>query len=210
MLPTPGLLAIGFAAQLFFSARTLLQWILSERARRVLSPSLFWILSLCGAWLLCIYGFLRSDFSIVLGQVVTYYIYIWNLQIKGIMKRIAAPLRFILALTPIVVALLLLRDAPMLSIRFFHNADIPFALLLFGSAGQIIFTLRFVYQWLYSVRKKESVLPVGFWILSLCGAFIIVVYGIIRHDIVLIVGQGTGIVVYARNLCIERNNKKQQ
>ena len=78
------ILAIGFLAQGFFSARILVQWILSERARRVLSPSLFWILSLAGAYLLCLYGWLRDDFSFVLGQFISYYIYLWNLNIKGI------------------------------------------------------------------------------------------------------------------------------
>lgn len=32
---------IGFLAQVFFSARILLQWILSERAKKVISPGYF-------------------------------------------------------------------------------------------------------------------------------------------------------------------------
>ena len=67
-------LSIGFLAQLFFSARILVQWILSERAKRVVSPSIFWILSLAGSFLLCLYGWLRDDFSIILGQFISYYI----------------------------------------------------------------------------------------------------------------------------------------
>lgn len=62
-------LAIGAMAQVFFSARVLVQWILSERAHKVLSPSLFWVLSLAGAYLLCIYGWLRHDFAIVMGSL---------------------------------------------------------------------------------------------------------------------------------------------
>lgn len=73
-------LAIGAMAQVFFSARVLVQWILSERAHKVLSPSLFWVLSLAGAYLLCIYGWLRHDFAIVMGQFVSYYVYLWNLN----------------------------------------------------------------------------------------------------------------------------------
>ena len=72
--------AIGFLAQGFFSARILVQWAMSERARKVLSPSVFWILSIAGAYLLCLYGWLRNDFAIVLGQVISYYIYLWNLK----------------------------------------------------------------------------------------------------------------------------------
>lgn len=208
MLPAPALYAIGFAAQLFFSMRTLVQWVLSERARKVLSPSWFWIFSLCGSWLLCIYGYLRSDFAIVLGQVVTYYIYLWNLQMKGVLGRVPVWARIVLLLTPVAAAVLLLQDAPNQIVRFFRNADIPLALLLFGTAGQIIFTLRFVYQWLYSARKGESALPAGFWIISILGAIVIVTYGIVRCDAVLIVGNGAGLVVYVRNLCIEQNNRK--
>ena len=67
--------AIGFIAQGFFSARILTQWILSERAKKVLSPNIFWIFSLTGSVLLFIYGWLRDDFSIIFGQLITYYIY---------------------------------------------------------------------------------------------------------------------------------------
>ena len=47
---------VGFLAQLFFSARILLQWILSERAKKVISPTIFWQLSLVGSYLLFLYG----------------------------------------------------------------------------------------------------------------------------------------------------------
>lgn len=80
--------AIGFIAQGFFSARILVQWILSERARRVLSPTVYWVFSLAGSILLFVYGWLRTDFSIMLGQLISYYIYVWNLNIKGVWKRI--------------------------------------------------------------------------------------------------------------------------
>ena len=77
------ILSIGFLAQAFFSARTLVQWILSEKAKKVLSPTIFWVLSLLGAYLLCIYGWLRNDFAIILGQFISYYIYLANLKLKG-------------------------------------------------------------------------------------------------------------------------------
>ena len=65
---------------------------------------------------------------------------------------------------------------------FFHNEGVPFWLLLYGSAGQIIFTLRFIYQWYYSYRRHHSILPIGFWIISLVGSGMIVSYAIFRHD----------------------------
>lgn len=196
------MIAIGFLAQIFFSARILVQWIMSERARRVLSPSAFWILSLAGSYLLCIYGWLRADFPIVLGQFIAYYIYIWNLRIKGDLRRLPAWVRWLLIFTPVIVLLLMPHDVPALVERFFGNADVSPGLLIFGSAGQVVFTLRFIYQWYYSVRRGRSELPAGFWILSLVGASAILAYGIFRSDIVLIVGQSFGIVAYSRNLYI--------
>ena len=47
---------IGFLAQVFFSARILLQWFLSERAKKVISPAIFWQLSIVGAYLLFVDG----------------------------------------------------------------------------------------------------------------------------------------------------------
>lgn len=82
--------------------------------------------------------------------------------------------------------------------KFFFNEDIPLGLLIWGSLGQIIFTLRFVYQWIYSRKRHESVLPLGFWIISLLGSCIIVSYAVFRQDPVIILGQSTGLIVYFR------------
>lgn len=195
---------VGFLAQGFFSARILVQWILSERAMRVLSPTVFWVLSLAGSWLLCLYGWLRADFSIVLGQFIAYYIYLWNLNIKGLWYRVPFVIRLLLILTPVAALSMMLMDAQAVSQMFFHNSDVPLWLLAYGSMGQALFTLRFVYQWYCSQRNGESVLPAGFWILSLVGSLLIVSYGVIRRDPVLIVGQSFGLVAYTRNLMIGR------
>ena len=59
---------IGFLAQVFFSARILLQWILSRSGpKKVISPAIFWQLSIVGSYLLFVYGWLRDDFAIILG-----------------------------------------------------------------------------------------------------------------------------------------------
>ncbi|MCH5240061.1 MAG: lipid-A-disaccharide synthase N-terminal domain-containing protein [Muribaculaceae bacterium] len=203
------IMAIGFLAQGFFSARILVQWILSERARRVLSPSLFWILSIAGSFLLCVYGWLRNDFAIILGQLISYYIYIWNLNIKGVWKELPAILRTIIFITPFIAIGFALSDFETNFSNLFNNEDIPLWLLIYGSLSQILFTLRFIYQYIYSSARNTSLLPAGFWILSLAGSLCIVTYGLIRHDIVLIVGQSFGLVAYIRNLMILRNQSKR-
>ena len=195
---------IGFLAQVFFSARILLQWILSERAKKVISPAIFWQLSIVGSYLLFVYGWLRDDFAIILGQIISYYIYIWNLDKKYQWKKLPFIIRTLLLLTPVVAILYMLKDASAFVDQFFRNEKIPLWLLIYGSMGQIIFTLRFVYQWIYSKRKDESLLPIGFWVISLLGALIIVSYAIYRRDPVLILGQSTGLIAYSRNIYLSR------
>lgn len=202
------ILSIGFLAQAFFSARTLVQWILSEKAKKVLSPTIFWVLSLLGAYLLCIYGWLRNDFAIILGQFISYYIYLANLKLKGVWQRLPKVIGYLLLATPIVAVAFVAQDASAFVARFLHNEEVALWLLIFGSVGQVLFTLRFVYQRIYSQRRKESQLPAGFWIISLTGSLLILTYGIIRADAVLIVGQMFGAVAYARNLWIITHEKK--
>lgn len=198
---------LGFLAQALFSARILVQWILSEKARKVVSPAIFWVLSMAASYMLFIYGWLRNDFAIMLGQVISYYIYIWNLNQKQLWKKIPAALRALLLVTPVAGIAFLMREGGSAFVRqYFTGSEIPLMLVLYGSAGQIIFTLRFIYQWWYSRKRGESLLPAGFWIISLIGSAIIVSYGIIRHDPVLILGQSTGFLSYTRNLFLSRNN----
>lgn len=205
---------IGFLAQGFFSARTLLQWILSEKARKVLAPSIFWILSIIGSYLMFIYGWSRDDFSILLGQFISYYIYIWNLYEKKIWKKFHSIIKIILLITPIIAIISVSHDISAFIDVFIKNEKVPLWLLIFGSAGQIIFNFRFVYQLIISAKKKESILPEGFWILSLVGSVIILTYAIYRKDPVLIAGQLFGFIIYGRNIMIgiqySKKNKKAQ
>lgn len=200
--------SVGFAAQFFFAGRTIFQWLDSEHRQTVTSPAAYWGLSVLGAFLMFIYGVMRDDFSIILGQLITYFIYLWNLDAKGLWKKFPVVLKGILLLTPVAAVAFLLKDAGTFVANMFHNKDIPLWLVVFGSAGQVIFTLRFVYQWFYSHRLQKSVLPRGFWIISLIGSGVIVAYGIFRKDPVLILGQSFGFVAYVRNLMIGFHNNK--
>ena len=74
------------------------------------------------------------------------------------------------------------------------------AWLLLGLTGQGLFSLRFLVQWWRSERAQRSVVPVGFWYLSLAGGVLLLCYAIHRRDPVFTLGQATGVVVYLRNL----------
>ena len=197
--------SVGFLAQILFSSRLIIQWITSEKTKRVVTPTLFWTLSLIASFLLFIYGYLRDDFAIMMGQALTYFIYIRNLQLQNQWKKIPMVLRYILLFMPLFVGVFYFNNNRIDVNIFFKNEDIPFWLLALGIVSQIIFTLRFVYQWLYSEKKKDSSLPFGFWALSLIGSLLILTYAIFRKDPVLFVGHILGTIIYVRNLIILKN-----
>lgn len=192
-------LAIGFAAQILFSARLLVQWISSERAGRVLSPLVFWQLSVLASFLLVLYGVLRHDAAIILGQAVTYGIYIRNLHYHGFWRKIPLAVRLLMILFPIFALGQLLSGEAYNLAKIVGNKEISTTLMLWGVTGQVVFTFRFVLQWLYSERRKQSILPIEFWLVSILGSVMVLSYAIIRRDPVLFVGQLFGFVVYFRN-----------
>jgi len=198
--------AIGFLAQALFSARLLVQWIKSEKAGLSLSPAIFWQLSILASWLLFVYGLLRNDFAIILGQIIAYSIYIRNLQLQNQWKKLPVITRIIALATPFVAILLMSSNWDLHYLKLFNNTDIPIALMIWGIIGQVTFTFRFVYQWIYSEKKGQSCLPIGFWIISILGSIMILSYAIYRIDPVLFIGQGFGIVVYARNISLIRHS----
>ena len=78
-----------------------------------------------------------------------------------------------------------------------------------GFVGQGVFTARFLVLWIASERKRDSVVPVAFWWLSLQGGLLLLIYAIHRRDPVFIVGQSMGMVVYIRNLMLVGKRKRR-
>ncbi|WP_126975166.1 lipid-A-disaccharide synthase N-terminal domain-containing protein [Frigidibacter oleivorans] len=72
--------------------------------------------------------------------------------------------------------------------------------VMIGLAGQLLFTARFLVQWLASERARRSVVPVAFWWFSIGGGLILLAYAIYRRDPVFVLGQGMGLFIYLRNL----------
>lgn len=196
--------SIGFIAQILFSSRLIVQWITSEKQKKVVTPTLFWSLSLFASFLLFFYGYLRDDFAIMLGQSLTYFIYIRNLQLQNQWHRFPKAVRWGLLVFPIILVIYYYNNNRIDMEALLKNDAIPFWLLALGIVSQIIFTLRFIYQWVYSERKKDSSLPFGFWLLSLIGSVLILTYAIFRKDPVLFAGHILGSIVYVRNLILLR------
>lgn len=69
-----------------------------------------------------------------------------------------------------------------------------------GLLGQTLFFARFFVQWLASERQRQSVIPPAFWFFSMAGGAILLVYAIWRADPIFIIGQASGLFIYARNI----------
>lgn len=69
-----------------------------------------------------------------------------------------------------------------------------------GFAGQLLFSARFLVQWIASERAKRSVVPLMFWYFSVLGGSVLLLYAIYRKDPVFIMGQAGGLIIYFRNL----------
>ena len=194
--------SIGLIAQLLFSFRLLVQWVSSEKERKVIAPTLFWFISLIASLLLFIYGYLRNDFAIMLGQFITYYIYIRNLQLQHQWNKLQKGIRTLIIYFPITIVLISILKGEYDFDLLFNKEYISSWLLALGIISQLIFTIRFIYQWIFSERIKTSQLPYGFWVISIFGSTLILIYAILRKDPILFIGQIFGLVIYIRNLMI--------
>lgn len=89
-------------------------------------------------------------------------------------------------------------------LHFLFNTTSPvgIAWVSLGLAGQAIFMGRMLVQWFVSEKSKRSIIPVSFWWMSLVGSTMLLVYFIWRRDIVGILGNLTGWIVYVRNLVL--------
>jgi len=74
-------LAIGLLGQGIFSARFIIQWIVSEREKRSVIPVVFWYLSLLGGITLLLYAIYKRDPVFIIGQSSGVFIYTRNLYL---------------------------------------------------------------------------------------------------------------------------------
>ena len=199
---------LGLAGMAIYGVRIVVQWYLSEKSHQVESPGIYWIMSSVGAIILYIYGWLRKDLSIIFGESLSYYIYMWNISIMGLYKKVPRSVIVIQALFPVLILFLIFKDLPTFVDNFLHNDAVPPRLLAFGMLGQFTYEIRSVYQLVYSYRRKASILPLGHWILAVAGSLMIIAYGLIRHDWVLVIGQ-FAIVFSIRNIMLWFSARKR-
>jgi len=198
---------IGFAGQGLFFSRFLFQLLLSEKQKKVVTPSIFWKLSLLASVIFFVYGYLREDFSIMMGQSITYFIYIRNLQLQKVWQQMHKVFQWFLFLFPVMIVIYAYNNNVYDLDKLLHNENIPSWLFTLGIVAQLVFIFRFVYQWFSSEKKKTSHLPMGFWAISLTGSILILTYAIFRVDKVLFLAHSIGMFVYMRNMYLMRRQR---
>ena len=79
--------------------------------------------------------------------------------------------------------------------------------LAFGLVAQLFFTARFLVQWISSERAGQSVVPIAFWFFSMGGGLMTLVYGVVKREPVIILGQAMATVIYVRNIMLIMKNR---
>jgi lipid-A-disaccharide synthase-like uncharacterized protein len=199
------IIVLGFLAQILFFTRIIAQWFISEKKGEVISPVIFWQISLVASILMLTYGILRNDFAIVVGQLLVYLIYIRNLQLKNAWKSMHLMARILAIVVPLGYVYWLVFSGNFSAI--FKNKDVSTFWLIWGTLAQLVFISRFFYQWIFSEKEKDSVFPLGFWVISIIGSMMIFTYSIPRLDPVLFASHGFGLFVYSRNIFLHYGKK---
>jgi lipid-A-disaccharide synthase-like uncharacterized protein len=201
--------AAGWLGQGVFAWRMLHQWWLSERAQRSVVPTAFWWWSLVGTALLLVYQVHRNDPVFLAGLLVNGALYARNLVLSVRGPR-PVPSRTG-PLVPIALALVLLAAAVVTSAaagRDLAAFDLPPVWLAVGIVGQAVWSSRFVLQWWVSERRQESLLPAGFFVVSIAGAALLCAYAVRRLDYVMIAAYALNPIPYVRNLVLIRRDRR--
>jgi lipid-A-disaccharide synthase-like uncharacterized protein len=82
--------------------------------------------------------------------------------------------------------------------------------LAFGMVAQLLFAARFLVQWISSERAGKSVIPFAFWLFSMAGGLMTLIYGLVRREPVIIVGQALATFIYVRNIMLIFAERRRQ
>lgn len=203
-------ISAGIVGQIIFFSRFIIQWLHSEKNKKSVVPVSFWYLSISGSFILLGYSIVVKDPVFIAGQSAGFIIYLRNLYFialeKGVKKRTFTCYSAFIAVIFIAVSAALAYFAP----PFREEKETSRILLLYllGLSGQFFFFMRFFVQWLYTEKLRRSVFPVAFWYFSILGSVLLLAYSVLVGDIVFIIGQCAGLLIYMRNIYFVNKEKK--
>lgn len=82
--------------------------------------------------------------------------------------------------------------------------------LAFGLIAQLSFAARFLVQWIASERAGKSVVPLAFWLFSIGGGLMTLVYGLVKREPVIIFGQLLSNIIYVRNVMLIFKSRQRE
>lgn len=206
----------GTIASCAFGSRFFIQWIMSERRGKSYVPRIFWYISLLGNIALLVHYAIQVQYPFALVQGINAVISWRNINIMREEKYHSTFLKTLIYLFLVIIILTSIFAAQ--SLFIFHEwswirvplmpwessprTTVSIWWHLFGTIGTLLFTSRFWLQWWQIEKHKVSYLSKSFWWLSLIGAATTITYGIYITDWVIIIGYGSGIISYVRNLML--------
>ncbi|MCA8917834.1 MAG: lipid-A-disaccharide synthase N-terminal domain-containing protein [Planctomycetes bacterium] len=203
------LAVIGFAGQVLFTARILVQWFASEKAKKSVVPASFWWLSVFGTLLLGVYAWSTKDVIFILGPTVNLFLYVRNLLL---MRPGAKPRRSLMLVLPLAAVVLFSGGvAVYFSAEDKHILEwipSPFWAIV-GLVGMGLWTLRFPVQWIVSERLGRSTLPPSFWWMSIAGAVLLTAYAMFKVDWVFMLAYALNPIPAIRNLMLTYRKPKE-
>lgn len=200
--------ALGWLGNVCYFSRFLLQWIESERAHRSVTPRSFWWLSLGGCAFLGTCAIAQREVVLIPSFLINGAIYARNLWIDSSSGRGGR-------LGPVPAAVTGLAAAVAVLLLMFVRGDIGAAddawwLLLTGTIGQALWSVRFILQWWFTERRGHSHFPLAFWWITLSGSVLNILYTASRDDPVYLFGLLPTPIYPIRNLMIERARRRRK
>jgi lipid-A-disaccharide synthase-like uncharacterized protein len=189
---------LGWVANGCFFARFLIQWLVSERAGKSLTPRFFWRLSLLGTGLMIVCTWVEDQPVLLAGFAVTGSLYLRNVWLSAQGAR-AARLS-----PPLAMGLGILLAAALIALRIAGGAvheDAPGWIAL-GILGEAVWTSRFVLQWMHGERTGRVVFTPAFWWTSLIGNALMLTYTIHLGEAKYVAGYVPGPIIQIRNLML--------
>jgi len=194
--------AVGWLGNACFFSRFLIQWMRVERARDRAAPRVFWLLSLAGSLLLGTYAVGQRSWVLLVGFAVNSVIYVRNLAL--VPGRGDAMLPRLLAIPLALGAFAALAVVGASDAR--SGAAEATGWILVAILGQSLWSSRFVVQWWYSEKSRNSHFPPAFWKASLCGNVLLLAYAVHLQDPVFVAGLALGPILQVRNLVLTRGS----
>ncbi|MFT4537628.1 MAG: lipid-A-disaccharide synthase-like uncharacterized protein [Planctomycetota bacterium] len=197
--------AIGWLGNAFFFGRFLLQWRAAEQARHVVAPPLFWWFSISGSCCLLIYTASRSEAVLFAGALVNAAIYARNIYWAQAPDRVRALSRAASSSIALICLAVLITGVgwQLLWHPTVTETEGPHRMwVVIVFVGQVLWSSRFLIQWLDLEHRQRSHLPRAFWWVSLAGNLALLSYVLHLRDAVLIAGYAVGPVVQLRNIVL--------